>query len=185
MHLLIFTEGTIIMHSLAKGVSREERVKQSQAEGIQREDRNLAYDSGGKPEPVIPGTPYDFASYIPIDHAPKKLQAWKKQGATISYLTSRRIKNEIDTILKILNQYHFPSTSNLHYRQKGENYAEVAEKVMPDILIEDDCNSIGGEVDMTYPHLSQKAKSKIKSIPVPEFGGIDHLPTNLKNLSTY
>lgn len=47
--------------------------------------------------------------------------------------------------------------------------------MIPDILIEDDCESIGGEKEMVYPHIKDELKSKIKSIVVKEFEGIDHL----------
>ena len=53
---------------------------------------------------------------------------------------------------------------------------------MPDILIEDDCESIGGKVEMTYTHIKPEVKRSIKSIPVKEFGGIDHLSDDLKQL---
>ena len=33
-----------------------------------------------------------------------------------------------------------------------------------DIMIEDDCESIGGEIEMTYPHIRADLKSKIKSV---------------------
>jgi len=53
---------------------------------------------------------------------------------------------------------------------------------MPDILIEDDCESIGGESEMIYPHIREDLKQKIKSIVVKEFQGIDHLPDSLTAL---
>ena len=58
----------------------------------------------------------------------------------------------------------------------------MAERETPDILIEDDCESIGGEKEMTYPHIREDLKSKIKSLVVKEFGGIDHLPDNIRML---
>ena len=45
MKILVFVEGTILMHFSGKNVSRLERVKQSQDEGIQREERNIAFNS--------------------------------------------------------------------------------------------------------------------------------------------
>lgn len=56
---------------------------------------------------------------------------------------------------------------------------------MPDILIEDDCGSIGGEPEMTYPHIDPKKKRQIKSIVVKEFSGIDNLPDKLEELKDY
>ena len=47
---------------------------------------------------------------------------------------------------------------------------------MPDVLIEDDCESIGGAVEMIYPHLPDEARSNITGIVVREFEGIDPLP---------
>lgn len=184
MKLLIFTEGTIIMHGQAANVSREERVKQSQAVGIQREERQIVYDTDIEPTQAKPGTPYDLVSYVPIGDAVNKIKKWQDQQAEIQYLTSRRIKGEIEMIESILNKYRFPK-SKIHFRKTGEDYKDVAERVMPTALIEDDCESIGGEKEMTYTYIRDNLKSKIKSIPVPEFGGIDHLPDNVDELLTY
>jgi hypothetical protein len=43
-------------------------------------------------------------------------------------------------------------------------------------LIEDDCESIGGEKEMVYPYIKKELKSKIKSVIIKEFEGIDNLP---------
>lgn len=182
MKILIFTEGTILMHLSAKDVSREERVKQSKAEGIQGEERKIAYATDSPLPKVKKGSVYDHASYIPIGDAVDKIHTWKIQGADICYLTSRRMKNEIDTIREILKKYNFSDSVNLFYRQQGEEYKNVAERVLPDILIEDDCESIGGEIKMTYPHIRKDLKKKIKSVAVKEFGGIDHLPDSIEEL---
>ena len=53
---------------------------------------------------------------------------------------------------------------------------------MPDLLIEDDCKSIGGEAEMIYPHIDPGKKKFIHSIVVREFSGIDHLPDDLDEL---
>ena len=120
----------------------------------------------------------DYLNYIPV----KKLTDWKNQGAVICYLSSRRIKTEIEAIKSVLVKYIFPDSDNLYFRQQGEEYKDVAEKIMPDILIEDDCESIGGEVEMTYPHIKPELKDKIKSVVVKEFSGIDSLPENVNEL---
>ena len=182
MKVLVFTEGTVLMHLSARDVDRAERVRQSQAEGIQGEERKIAYDSGTEPSTAEKGSAYDLASYIPVGNAVDKLLAWEKQGATICYITSRRRKGEIDTIRQVLKEYNFPNSSDLYYRHQGEDYKDVAERVLPDILVEDDCESIGGEVRMIYPHLKPEIKKLIKSIPVREFGGIDHLPDHIEEL---
>lgn len=170
------------MHLSAQNVSREERVKQSKAEGIQREERKIAHTTNIEPPAVEKGSVYDLVNYIHVGDAANKILRWRKQGATICYLTSRRIKSEIDTIQQVLKKYNFPNPSNLYYRQQGEDYKDVAEKVMPAILIEDDCESIGGKAEMTYPHIKPEFKKLIKSIPIKEFGGIDHLPDDIDEL---
>lgn len=146
MKILVFTEGTVIMHSALID---------------------------------------DFKSYIPNGNAVRKLQAWKNQGAEIYYLTSRTVLNEINDIRFVLKKYNFPDSAHLFFRTEGKEYKDVAELIMPDIFIEDDCASIGGAVEMTYPHIRQELQKKIKSIVIKEFGGIDHLPENTLELSTF
>jgi hypothetical protein len=184
MKILIFTEGTIIMHQTALGVSREERVKKSNNEGIQREEASLNYNSKTD-VPVERGSVYDFVNYLPNGKAVEKIQTWKDLGAMIYYLTSRRIKADLDAIVSVLEKYNFADNQNLFFRKQGENYADVVARIIPDILIEDDCESIGGENEMTYPHLSPILKKKIHSIVVKEFAGIDNLPDDLSNLKNY
>lgn len=161
MKILIFTEGTIIMHSTGKKVSRKERVKQSEECGLSVQQ---------------------FHNYIPIDNAVEKLNNWKNEGAQIYYLTSRTTSKQIEDIKFVLNKYHFPDNENLLFRHKNENYKDIAEKLMPNILIEDDCESIGGEVEMTFSHISSEIKKNIKSVPIKEFSGIDYLPNKLQEL---
>lgn len=184
MKILVFTEGTVIMHGSAKDVSRDEAVRQSKLAGIQQEERMLSYDTKSLKE-TESGSPYDFASYIPVGHATEKLMHWRKQEAIILYLTSRRIKEEIETIRTILKKYSFPDTNNFYFRKQGEDYKDVAERLMPDIIVEDDCESIGGEKEMTYPRIRTDLKRKIKSIVIKEFGGIDCLPDNIYELIKY
>lgn len=52
----------------------------------------------------------------------------------------------------------------------------------PDILVEDNCESIGGEKEMVITKVDTAIKRKIKSIPVKEFRGIDHLTGNINNI---
>ena len=168
MKILVFTEGTVLMHALAKGVSREERVRQSK-DIIMRLK-------------VTPGSVRDFKNYIPVGNAVEKLKSWKQQGAEIVYLTSRKIRSEIEIIKKILSKNDFPDWQNLYFRKQGENYKNVAEKLLPDVLIEDDCESIGGEKEMVYPHIKEELKPKIKSVIIKEFEGIDNLPEDISLL---
>lgn len=60
--VLVFTEGTILMHSSGVDVNREERVKQVT-------DKN----------PSV----HDYKTYIPIGNAIQKLKAWVNNGVEI------------------------------------------------------------------------------------------------------
>ena len=123
----------------------------------------------------------NYAAYIPVGDAASKIQKWVNQGAQIVYMTSRKEQKEVGEIQSVLGRYNFPK-GQLEYRKMSEEYKNVAERIMPDILIEDDCESIGGEKAMTYPRIAAEAKAKIKSIAVKEFGGIDHLSDNVELL---
>ncbi|NMB69703.1 DUF3850 domain-containing protein [candidate division WWE3 bacterium] len=151
--ILIFTEGTILMPASGKNLSREERVKQ-----VINNEKSA----------------HDFKGYIPIGNSVQILNEWVKNSCEIYYLTSRTTIDEITDIQNVLIYNRFPS-GTLLFRHNGENYSNVAEKLIPDILIEDDCESIGGEIEMTYPNLSPEIKAKIKHYSIKEFGGIDHL----------
>lgn len=157
MKILIFTEGTIIMHKSAVGHDRRSIIKQVI-------DKILSVT--------------DYVGYIPIGNAVEKIQMWKDHGAKIVYLTSRRREEQINDIRSVLEKYHFPK-GILEYRKGNEDYKDVAERIMPDVLIEDDCESIGGEKEMTYPNMNAKAKEMVQSIVVKEFEGIDYLPEKI------
>ncbi len=157
MKILIFTEGTILMHKNAIGHDRSEIVKQV----IENE---LSVKN--------------YAEYVPVGNAVEKIRKWKEQGGEIVYLTSRKTDEQVNNIRSVLQKYNFPA-GVLEYRKGDEQYKDIAERIMPDVLIEDDCESIGGEKEMTYPHVNFETKEKIKSIPVKEFGGIDYLPDDI------
>lgn len=163
MKIMVFLHGTAIMHTGAVGHPRVERVNQ-----VLDRDKSL----------------YDFASYVPVDNAVRKLHAWRQQGAEIVYLSSHKRVEDVEKDKAILRNYDFPD-GQVFFRHSGEQYYDVAERVLPDILIEDDCESIGGEKEMTYPHIKPELKAKIKSIVVKEFGGIDHLPDDIAALTSY
>ena len=63
--------------------------------------------------------------------------------------------------------------SMVGYRQKNQDYATLIKEELPDILIEDNCLSVGGEQNMCYNLLSDELKKEIKHIVVEEFKGID------------
>lgn len=126
----------------------------------------------------------DFASYIPVGNSVQKLRKWTDQGVEIIYLSSNEDPFEIEKDREVLKRYCFPE-GEVAYRKNGESYAEVVEKIMPNILIEDDCASIGGEAEMCYPQVKLELKDKIKEIVVREFQGIDHLPDDVSELELY
>lgn len=163
MRLLVFLHGTAIMHSSAIERTRADRVEQVRA----GEDPTLrAYEA-----------------YVPVGNAVAKLRRWQAQGAQIDYLSSHRNADDVAKDASVLRKFGFPPGRVLA-RQRGESYGEVAGRELPDILIEDDCESIGaGEV--TYLQVQTERRAHIKSIIVPEFGGIDHLPDSLPALLTF
>ncbi len=159
MRILVFTEGTLLIHRDWIGLSREEMVERVRA---------------GR-------GPGDYAGSVPVGGAAGKLHTWKRQGAEICYLTSRRTVDEVGDVQGVLIRHGFPA-GELFFRLTGETYGQVAERIAPDVLIEDDCESIGGEQEMTYPQISPDARRRITPIVVKEFGGIDHLPDDLAML---
>lgn len=160
MKILIFLHGTLIMHKNALKKTREERVQQS----ILREKSVL-----------------DYENYIPIGNAVKKLIEWKKQGAEILYLSSHENIKDVKKDKLVLKKYKFP-LGKVYFRENGKEYSKIAEEIIPNILIEDDCESIGGKKEMTITKVNPIIKKKIKSIVVKEFEGIDRLPENFKEL---
>ncbi len=164
MRILVFTEGTIIMHRSGLGQPREQIVIQS---------------AQGK-DPAL----RDWSSYVPVGNAPQKLKTWISKGAELFYLTSRRSPNEVKSISSVLMKNGFPEAPLL-YRRRDEQYGDVAKKAKPQIIIEDDCESIGGKEEMTYTNLKPELKKNVKSIAVPEFGGIDHLPDKVDELGVW
>ena len=151
--ILVFTEGTILYHSNAIGKTRKEIIRQ-----VKDKDKSV----------------HKYSSYIPIEHAVVRLKMLSYQGSKIMYLTSRFKTKEIEEIKKVLNYWDFPK-GELFFRKNNEDYKNVVEKIKPDVLIEDDCESIGGKKEMTYPHISNVLKKSIKSIVVKEFTGIDKI----------
>ena len=163
MKIMVFLHGTAIMHAGAVGRTREERVRQ-----VLERDESL----------------YDFAAYVPVGDAVTKLHAWRQEGAEIVYLSPHKRVEDVELDKAVLCNHAFPD-GQVFFRHGDEAYHDVAERVVPDILIEDDCESIGGEKEMTYPHIQPELKARIKSIVVKEFGGIDHLPDDISALMSY
>jgi hypothetical protein len=164
MRILVFLHGTCIMHRNALGLSRMQIVRQV----IENTDESIS----------------DFAAYIPIGRANKKLTSWQNQGAEISYLSSHLTLENVKKDEIVLKKYNFPE-GTIFYRQKEEDWNLPIEKATPDIIIEDDCESIGGKYQMTFPNLKPELQSKIASIVIKEFGGIDHLSDNINELKDF
>jgi hypothetical protein len=162
MKVAVFLHGTTIMHRSAVGRSREERVQQ-----VQWGEASVR----------------DFASYVPIGDAANKLRTWSKQGADLIYLSSHKRPEDVVLDQVVLTTYDFPA-GQVVFRSRGESYQDTAGRVSPDILIEDDCESIGGEQEMIFPHLSPDIHGRIVSIVVKEFEGLDHLPDDLVALKS-
>ena len=148
------------MHKNALGKTREQSVQQ-----VINNDSSI----------------YDFMSYGPIGNSNRKLGIWKKQGAEIIYLSSNKNLEDIKKDMFVLKKYGFPKEQIL-FREGNLSYKDIVENIIPDILIEDDCESIGGEIQMIYPNLSYSVKNKIKSITIKEFSGVDHLPSDINEL---
>ena len=160
MKILVFLHGTLIMHRSAEEKPREERVRQ-----VKNKDVSVL----------------DYASYIPVGNSVKKLKSWEKQGAEILYLSSHETAGDVEKDKSVLEKYDFPK-GQIFYRQGGESYKDIAEKIIPGVLIEDDCESIGGEKEMTITFVKPEVRQEIKSIVIKEFGGIENLPDKLEDL---
>ncbi len=162
MKVLVFLHGTTVMHKDAKGLARERIVKQ-----VMEGDTSV----------------HDYASYIPVGDAAKKLQEWKGQGAEICYLSSHRSSRDVETDKSVLKKHDFPD-GQIFYRRNREEYKDVVERIqpLPDLIVEDDCESIGGKIEMVYPNLKPELKERIKSIVVKEFQGIGCIPDKISEL---
>ena len=126
---------------------------------------------------------YNHKSYTPVGNAVNIINSWQQQGANIIYCTSRKKKQAVD-VANILREYSFLGCC-LVAREPKERYSDIVEALRPDILIEDDCKSIGGAWQMCIHKVKTEIKQQIKSIVVSEFQGIDHLPDDVNSLMNY
>lgn len=163
MRLLIFLQGTLLMHRTGLSRTRAERVEQSRA-GL---DPSLR----------------DLAAYVPIGGAVGKVRGWQGQGAEVEYLTSHRDPNDVALDSAVLVRTGFPSGKILA-RGPGTTYGDVVGRALPDLLLEDDCESLG-PAEISYFQVDPGLRSRIRSIIVPEFGGVDHLPDSLPALVAF
>ena len=124
---------------------------------------------------------FNHKIYIPIGNCISKIKSWEEQGAQILYFTSRKKVKQVNEIREILKKFNFPG-ERLYYREEKEKYKDIIEFVVPDILIEDDCQSIGGKWQMCITYVNEEVKSKVNSIVLKEFEGIDNLPLLLSDI---
>src|SRR5207245_1231521 len=69
----------------------------------------------------------------------------------------------------------------LSYRRENEHYGQAPERAAADIIVEDDCESIGGPAQMTYPKLGPDSKARTKSVVIPEWEELTISRLTLKN----
>ena len=162
MKVGVFLHGTAIMHAAAAGVNRDERVRQ-----VRRGD------------PTVP----DFASYIPAPGTADKLAAWHRHGAILIYLSSHRRPDDLRADESVLRRHGFPP-GPVHGRQQGEDYGPLVERLGLDVLVEDDCESIGGAAQTCAAQLSPAGRQSVRCVVLPEFSGLAGLPDNPAGLLT-
>ncbi len=109
---------------------------------------------------------------------------WKKQGMEILYLSSHKAIKDVKKDKFVLKKYDFPK-GRILFRKNKEQYKDIVEQIMPDIIIEDDCESIGGKKEMAITDVNTKLKRRIKEIIVKEFAGIDNFPDKIHDLLKY
>ncbi|MEM0287403.1 MAG: hypothetical protein QXG05_04420 [Nitrososphaerota archaeon] len=95
-------------------------------------------------------------------NATAKLRAWQRCGATIVYLTSKKTSENIEKVRTALKDGGAPM-AELFFRIGGEDYGQVARRIAPDVIVEDDCKSIGGEREMTWPKLQTELRGQGKA----------------------
>lgn len=111
--------------------------------------------------------------YKPIGHAVEIVNALYDKGYNI-YLCSYVRQRRYPFIQSVVDFYGMKYTEVL-CRGRNEQYRDIVERIRPDILIEDDCRSIGGQAQWCITHVSDELKAQIQSIIVPEFKGIDEI----------
>jgi hypothetical protein len=163
MKIGVFLHGTAIMHAAAAGVERDERVRQ-----VRRRD------------PSVP----DYASYLPTPGTAGKLAAWQRQGAILVYLSSHRRPEDIRADESVICRRGLPA-GPVYGRRQGEDYGPLVERLGLDVLVEDDCESIGGAAQTCASQLGPAGSRSVRCIVLPEFSGLTDLPDNPAQLLTW
>jgi hypothetical protein len=162
MKVGVFLHGTAIMHAAAAGVERDERVRQ-----VRRRDPSVL----------------EFASYVPTPGTAGKLAAWERHGAALVYLSSHRRSDDIRADEAVIRRYRFPA-GPVHGRHEDEDYGALVERLGLDVLVEDDCDSIGGAAKTCAAQLSLAVSQSVRCLVLPEFGGLAGLPDDPAKLLT-
>ena len=82
-----------------------------------------------------------MTTYIPINNAIETLKKWQEEGYEEIYLTSLKGRRAMK-MAQHLDELGFTG-SMVGYRQKNQDYATLIKEELPDILIEDNCLSVG------------------------------------------
>jgi hypothetical protein len=160
MKILVFLHGTAIMHQAANSVAREERVRQ-----VRERDPSVQ----------------DFGSYVPTPGAVEKIAEWHRRGATVEYFSSHRNEDDVQTDQEVLRRHAFPN-GPVHSRAPGESYGVAAERLNPDVIVEDDCESMGGAPETIAARLRPAASRSVACLVLPEFVGLEGLPDDPSQL---
>ncbi|MBV9094388.1 MAG: hypothetical protein JO132_10995 [Streptosporangiaceae bacterium] len=64
----------------------------------------------------------------------------------------------------------------MHGRIADENYGALVDRLALDVLVEDDCESIGGPRQTCVAQLSPAARRRVRCVMLPEFLGLGGLP---------
>jgi hypothetical protein len=156
MKVGVFLHGTAIMHAAAVGMPRSECVAQ-----VRRRDPSVR----------------DFASYVPTPGTAEVLAAWERNGATLVYLSSHRREDDVRTDESVIRRHGFP-VGPVHGRQAGEDYGSLVARLGLDVLVEDDCESIGGAAQTCAAQMNSEARRSARCVVLPEFSGLAGLPAN-------
>jgi hypothetical protein len=123
------------------------------------------------------------AAYVPTEAAVEKVGSWHRHGAVICYLSSHTTAADAGLDRVVLGRHGFPPGTVL-FRQPSESYASVARRAAADVVVEDDCESIGGYRQTTAASLAATSGPAVACVIVPEFGGLAHLPDDPGQLVT-
>jgi hypothetical protein len=115
----------------------------------------------------------DFASNVPTDGAVEKLNVWASRGAEVAYLSSHRKRDDVGLDERVLALHGFP-IGPVHWRANADSCGDLVDRIGPDVVVEHDCESIGGVCKTVASQLGQERTTSCWV--VPEFGGLSHLP---------